>query len=62
LHYYRRIEIVHLPQLEEENFMQNIQALLASSNDDALAASGVVDCAFPQAGANAVSFKAQAES
>jgi hypothetical protein len=38
--------------------MQNVLALLASSNDEALAASGVLDCAFPESIADAVSFKA----
>ena len=37
--------------------MQNLQALLASSNDEALAASGVQEDSFPQSVAGAVSFK-----
>jgi hypothetical protein len=42
--------------------MQNVQALLASSNDEALAASGVLSSAFPEAIADAVSFKAHDRS
>jgi hypothetical protein len=40
--------------------MQYIKALLASSDDKALAASGVLECVFPQSVADAVSFKAKA--